>query len=76
MIYGDLILNNNQVFKSRISKTDIIYCGKQNIEVNTFVEKLPGGKTHNTLHLVQLKKIHHQELSLCCHHHHKFWLND
>ena len=49
-INGDLILNNNQVLKSKHSSTDIIYCGKQTIEVNTFEEKLPNGKTHNTVY--------------------------
>jgi signal peptidase I len=50
-IEGDIFLNNNQIFKSRVSKTDVIYCGKQIIEVNTFEEKLPNGKTHNTVYL-------------------------
>ena len=50
-INGDIFLNKNQVLKSRISKTDIIYCGKQTIEVNTFEEKLPSGKIHNTVYL-------------------------
>ena len=50
-INGDIFLNNNQMLKSKISKTDIIYCGKQTIEVNTFEEKLPNGKTHNTVYL-------------------------
>ena len=50
-ISGDIFLNNNQISKSRISKTDIIYCGKQTIEVNTFEEKLPSGKIHNTVYL-------------------------
>ena len=50
-ISGDIFLNNNQILKSRISKTDIIYCGKQTIEVNTFEEKLPNGKIHNTVYL-------------------------
>ena len=50
-ISGDIFLNNNQILKSRISKTDIIYCGKQTIEVNTFEEKLPNGKMHNTVYL-------------------------
>jgi signal peptidase I len=48
---GDIFLNNNQTLKSRISKTDTIYCGKQTIEVNTFEEKLPNGKIHNTVYL-------------------------
>jgi signal peptidase I len=50
-IDGDVILNNKLVFKSIISKKDIIYCGKQKIEVNTFKEKLPNGKTHSTVYL-------------------------
>ena len=49
-INGDLFLNNNQILKSRVSKTDVIYCGKQ-INVNTFVEKLPNGKVHETVYL-------------------------
>jgi signal peptidase I len=50
-ISGDIFLNNNQILKSIVSKTDVIYCGKQTIEVNTFSEKLPNGKTHNTVYL-------------------------
>ncbi len=50
-IDGDLYLNNNQILKSRISKNDIIYCGKETINVNTFEEKLPNGKVHNTVYL-------------------------
>ena len=50
-ISGDLVINNNLVSKSRVSKTDIIYCGKETIEVNTFEEKLPNGKTFNTVYL-------------------------
>jgi signal peptidase I len=50
-IEGDLFINSNAVPKSRISKTDIIYCGKQTIEVNTFEEKLNNGKVHNTVYL-------------------------
>ena len=50
-ISGDLFLNNNQIFKSKISKKDLIYCGKESIEVNTFKEKLPNGKTYHTVYL-------------------------
>ena len=50
-ISGDLFLNSNQILRSRVSKTDIIYCGKKTIEVNTFEEKLPNGKMHNTVYL-------------------------
>ncbi|MDB4157677.1 signal peptidase I [Candidatus Pelagibacter sp.] len=50
-INGDIFLNNNQILKSITSKTDIIYCGKQTIKVNTFEEKLPNGKNYNTVYL-------------------------
>ena len=50
-ISGDIFLNNNQILKSKVSKKDIIYCGKKTIDVNTFEEKLPNGKTHNTVYL-------------------------
>ena len=50
-IDGDLYLNNNQILKSRIAKFDIIYCGNETLEVNTFEEKLPNGKVHNTVYL-------------------------
>tara|TARA_B100000767_G_scaffold205463_1_gene192258 strand:- start:901 stop:1632 length:732 start_codon:yes stop_codon:yes gene_type:complete len=50
-ISGDLVVNNNLVFKNRISKIDIIFCGKNTIEVNTFEEKLPNGNTHKTVYL-------------------------
>ena len=50
-IEGDVFLNNNAVVKSRISKTDTIYCGKETIAVNTFEEKLKNGKIHNTVYL-------------------------
>ena len=43
-------INNNQVLKSRISKSDIIYCGDK-INVNTFEEKLPNGKIYKTVYL-------------------------
>jgi len=49
-IDGDLFLNNNQVLKSLVSKTDIIYCGKT-VGVNTFEEILPNGKVHKTVYL-------------------------
>ena len=50
-INGDLVLNNNQILKFRISKSDTIYCGKQTIEVYTFKEKLPNGKTYSAVYL-------------------------
>ena len=45
-IDGELYLNGNQILKTIKSKTDILYCGSSKIQVTTFVEKLPGGKTY------------------------------
>ena len=50
-IGGDLYINNNQIFKSKMSNKDIIFCGKETINVNTFSEKLPNGKIHNSVYL-------------------------
>ena len=49
-IDGDLYINDNQVLKTRISKTDTIYCGNTTIPVNTFEEKLPNGIQHNVVY--------------------------
>ena len=50
-IDSNLHINNSEVLKSRISKSDKIYCGKKTIEVFTFEEILPNGKKHNTVYL-------------------------
>ncbi len=50
-IDGDLYLNSNQILKSRIAKFDIIYCGNESLDVNTFEEKLPNGKVHDAVYL-------------------------
>ena len=50
-IDSNLYINNNEVFKSRISKDEKIYCGKKTINVFTFEETLPNGKKHNTVYL-------------------------
>ena len=50
-VNSNLYLNNNEIFKSRVSKKDIIYCGNNQIEVFTFEENLPNGKTYNTVYL-------------------------
>ena len=49
-IDANLYINNSEVLKSRISKNDIIFCGKKIIEVFTFEEILPDNKTHNTVY--------------------------
>ena len=50
-IDSNLYINNNEVFKSRISKNDLIYCGNKNLDVFTFEELLPNGKKYNTAYL-------------------------
>ena len=50
-IDSNLYLNNSEILKSRISKSEIIYCGQRTINVFTFEELLPNGKKHNTVYL-------------------------
>ena len=45
-IDGDLYLNNNQVLKSLLNDNENIFCGNQLINVSTFEEKLPNGKSY------------------------------
>ena len=47
----NLYLNNSEIFKSRISKNDQIFCGKTTIDVFTFEEKLPNGKVYTSVYL-------------------------
>ena len=49
-IDGDLHINNNQVLKSLVSKSDVVYCGKK-IEVKSFTEKLSNGKIYKSVYL-------------------------
>ena len=48
-INGDVYINNNQIPKSIVSKSDVIYCGSR-VSVNTFLEILPNGKIHKTVY--------------------------
>ena len=43
-INSNLYLNNSEIFKTRTSKKDIIFCGNQIIDVFTFEENLENGK--------------------------------
>ena len=45
-IDGELYLNGNQILKTIKSKNNKLNCGNSNIEVTTFLEKLPNGKTY------------------------------
>ncbi len=48
---SNLYINNNEILKSRISKSDIIFCGDRTIDVYTFEEKLTNDKIHKTVYL-------------------------
>ena len=50
-IESNLYLNSIEIFKSRLSENDVIYCGDRKIEVFTFDEKLPNGKKYKTVYL-------------------------
>ena len=43
-INGELYLNNNQILKTVVNKSEDLYCGPQKINVITYEEKLPNGK--------------------------------
>ena len=47
-IDGNLYVNNNQIIKTLVSSTDVIFCGNQTIKANTFEEKLPNRKKYKT----------------------------
>jgi signal peptidase I len=47
-IDGNLYINNNQIIKTLVSSTDVIFCGNQTIKANTFEEKLPNRKKYKT----------------------------
>jgi signal peptidase I len=46
----NLYINNSEVLKSRISKTDRIFCGNNVFEAFTFEEILPNKKIHKTVY--------------------------
>ena len=47
----NLFINNSEILKSRISKNDTIYCGKETINVSTFEEILPNKKKYKSVYL-------------------------
>ena len=50
-INSNLYINSSEVLKSRVSKDDIIYCGKNKINVFTFEEILSEEKKHTAVYL-------------------------
>ena len=49
-INSNLYIGNSEILKSRISKNDKIYCGNMTIDVFTFEEKLPNGKSYTSVY--------------------------
>jgi signal peptidase I len=49
-IDSNLYVDNSEILKSRISKNDKIYCGNMTIDVFTFEEKLPNGKSYTSVY--------------------------
>ena len=50
-IDSNLYVNNSEIFKSRLSSSDKIFCGNRTIDVFTFEEKISNNKTHKTVYL-------------------------
>jgi len=50
-INSNLYINNSEIFKTRISKKDKIFCGDRIIDVFTFEEELENGKIFKTVYL-------------------------
>ena len=50
-IDSNLYVNNSEIIKTKISKTDEIFCGKQKIDVITFEEQLSNNKSYNSVYL-------------------------
>ncbi len=49
-IDGNLYINNIQTFKSKISSPNKVYCGQEQIKVNSFEEKLDNDKIYKTVY--------------------------
>ena len=49
-INGDLYLNNNQIFKDKITEKNTIYCGNSIISSDTFEEKLSSEITYKAVY--------------------------
>ena len=73
-IDSNLYLNNIEIFKSRVSKNDIIYCGDRKIEVFTFSEKLSNGKIYKTVYLKNFSFKNSDVFTVPDHHY--FFLGD
>ena len=45
-INGDIFLNSKKIIRKKLNDTLLIRCGNLNLEVNTYEEILPNGKTY------------------------------
>ena len=50
-IDSNLYLNNSEIIKSKISSSDVIFCGKKKLDVFTFEELLPNNRKYNSVYL-------------------------
>jgi len=50
-IESNLFINSSEIIKSKISKMNLIYCGKKIIDTYTFEELLPNGKKYISVYL-------------------------
>ena len=50
-IDSNLYLNNSEIIKSKISSSDVIFCGKKKLDVFTFEESLPNSKKYISVYL-------------------------
>ena len=49
-INSELYINNNLIFRDKISDKDKIFCGKKRVDVISFKEKLPNGYDYKTVY--------------------------
>ena len=50
-IDSNLYLNNSEIIKSKISSSDVIFCGKKKLDVFTFEELLPNNRKYTSVYL-------------------------
>ena len=50
-IDSNLYLNNSEIIRSKISSSDVIFCGKKKLDVFTFEELLPNNKKYISVYL-------------------------
>ncbi len=50
-IDSNLYLNNSEIIKSKISSSDVAYCGNKKLDIFTFEELLPNGKKYISIYL-------------------------